>query len=279
MLGISSFTYGWSIGFEGSQPANPLRTGDLVDRTLQFGLRCLQIGDNLPLHNLPEEELDALRLNVLECGIRLEVGARRLAADHLMRYIGLAESLRAPLIRFVIDDLSYEPGLDSVKSLITEYLPELRKRNITLGIENHDRFKARELAELMEGIGSRAVGICLDCANSLGAGEGLVEVAGTLAPYTVNLHIKDFTATRKWHKMGFEISGAEVGKGLVDISWLLETVAGYGRCESVILEQWVPPDDDPGTTISKEERWAAEGITFLKGLPWFKEQDDVAVNK
>lgn len=270
VLGISSFTYGWAIGIEGIPPPQPLGAIDLIHATLDFDLRCLQIGDNLPLHNLSEEQRANLKAAVLKHNVRLEIGARKLTADHLKRYVELAEYFQSPLLRFIIDGDRYAPAISIVKSIIREFEPELRKRNLTLGIENHDRLKAAELAGLMESINSPFVGVCLDCVNSIGAGEGLQQVASLLAPHTVNLHIKDFIVERLSHKMGFSVIGARAGTGLTDIPFLLEAIAPFQRCQSAVLEQWVPPSGDLNETIRREHEWAREGIQYLKSLSWFK---------
>ena len=119
---------------------------DLINRVRTAGLNCLQIGDNLPLHQLAPERLATLKALALKHNIRLELGARRLTPEHLVRYIELASYFKSPLLRFVIDGDNYEPTLDSSAGIIREVLPLLAKHNITLGIENHDRFKAVELA-------------------------------------------------------------------------------------------------------------------------------------
>ena len=50
-LGISSFTYGWSVGVPGSVPARPMTWEDLLLKAVAFDIDVLQIGDNLPLHD------------------------------------------------------------------------------------------------------------------------------------------------------------------------------------------------------------------------------------
>lgn len=276
ILGISSFTYGWAIA--GDENHEPMPETALIDDTVNFGLRCLQIGDNLPLHELSDERLRALKTLAQKHSIRLEVGARKLTEEHLQRYIKLAASLKAPLLRFVIDGDRYEPDLQTVKSILNDALPELKKRNIVLGIENHDRFKARELASLMHSIGSPYIGICLDCANSIGAGEGIEHVATLLAPYTINLHIKDFKAERLHHKMGFKITGAELGTGLTNVARLMQLVTAHNRCTSAVLEQWVSPAENFSGTLRKEREWAESGIRYLKSLPYFTSVFDKSPN-
>ena len=274
ILGVSSFAYGWSVGDEIHKPIHPMNELSLIEIATKFKLSCLQIGDNLPVHVLTEEQLIALKVASEKNSIRLELGAKELTADNLARYIKLCSKLNAPLLRFIIDGAQYAPTSSTVISLVKDALPLLIDAKITLGIENHDRFKAKELASIMDAIGSDHVGICLDCVNSMGAGEGLEYVVDILAPYTVNLHIKDFTVQRLPHKMGFTVTGIHVGKGMTNIPLLMEKLINYKRCQSAVLEQWVPWQENLATTINTEREWAAEGINYLKSLPYFVKRNN-----
>ena len=265
-LGISSFTYGWAVGIEGNMPQKPMTEQDLIAQTLYFGLHCLQIGDNLPVHTFSKERLENFKNQLVLNNIRIEIGARKMTAEHLQTYLDLAYFLGAPLVRFIIDGDDYEPTIEEVVSTIKNTLPFLHQHQISIGIENHDRLKANELASIMEKIGDKYVGICLDCVNSMGAGEGLEYVAEILAPYTINLHLKDFTVQRLSHKMGFKVLGAPAGTGLTNVPFLLDKVSNYGRCQSTILEQWVVPEKDTAASIEKEKAWAEQGITYLKNF-------------
>jgi 3-oxoisoapionate decarboxylase len=263
-LGISSFTYGWNVGIPESMPQNPTTELDLVKKTIDFGLNCLQIGDNLPIHTFSEERKVTFRKALKDNHLRFELGAKKLTTEHLQNYIDLAVFFEAPLLRFIIDGENYEPSAEEVVKIINKAIPHLEADKITLGIENHDRFKATELAEIMATINHPNVGICLDCVNSIGAGEGLEHVANALAPYTVNLHVKDFKAKRLPHKMGFVIDGEIAGKGMTNLPWLVEKILPYGRCQSAILEQWVPPENDIEDSCKKETNWAELGIEYVK---------------
>ncbi len=270
ILGISSFTYGWSVNYHTDKAESLAYEQILINKTLAFGLKCLQTGDNLPVHTLDNRRLNDLKKKVAECGIRIEIGARGLTDKHLEKYILLADYLGAPLLRFVTDGPGFEPGGDEIIKTIGNVIPELKARAITLGIENHDRFKARELAGIMESVGDNHAGICLDCVNSIGAGEGLEYVADILSPYTVNLHIKDFTVTRLPHQMGFTVEGCPAGKGLTNVDLLMEKIGRYDRCQSAILEQWVVPEDTKEATVEKEELWAQKSVDHLKQTNYFK---------
>ena len=273
VFGLSSFAFGWAIGTKGFTPQKPMTEMDLLHKTLRAGMSCLQLGDNLPLHTFSTERLDEFRKSVSQNNIRLEVGARKLTREHLDHYIDLALSFRSPLLRFVIDGDHYEPESSEIISIIKESIPRLRENDLLLGIENHDRFKAKELAFIMQAIDSEYVGICLDCVNSIGAGEGLEWVASVLMPFTVNLHIKDFIIQRVDHQMGFTVTGAPLGKGMIQLPSLIEKLSQYNRCESAALEQWVTPESTLEETIRKEEQWASESIEYIKQLSSFNSSD------
>jgi sugar phosphate isomerase/epimerase len=265
-LGLSSYTYTWAVGVPGQLPERPLSTLDLVDRAAAAGLACVQIADNLPLDRLATVEANTLRTHAASRGVAVEVGARGLTPERLAAHLGLAVFFASPILRFVIDGPGYEPTPDEVVAVIRDALPRLREAGVRLALENHDRLEARTFREIVQATDEKQVGICLDSVNSMGAGEGLAEVVATLAPLTINLHLKDFTIERVSHKMGFVVEGTPAGKGRLRIPWLLEEVSRHGRCQSAILELWTPPAGSIEATVEKEALWAEESLRFLKPL-------------
>ena len=264
ILGLSSYTYGWAIGVPGHEPARPMNEQDLLDRAHRYGVKLLQVCDNLPLFQLPPERLACFVEQTAREGVRLEVGSRRLNVEHVAETAALARRIGAKLIRFVIDGTDFHPAAEQVVEALREVLPLLD--GLTLGIENHDRFPARTLRSIIEDVGSNRIGICLDTANSLGAGEGLATVVAELAPLTVNLHIKDFNIARLPHPMGFTVEGRPAGAGMLDGRWLLDQIAPFNRSETAVRELWTPPEPDIEDTVAKEEAWAAQSLEFLKPL-------------
>lgn len=254
-LGLSSYTYGWAVGAGMSEIA-------LVERARDFGIGLLQIADNLGFAEFCDSRLDELGRRARGEGVTLELGARRLTPENVRAHLKLCRQLDAHFLRFVADDANFHPAPGDVEATLREIAPELD--DITLGLENHDRFGVQTLRMVIENVGDERVGICLDTANSLGAGEGLSEVLEALAPLTVNLHIKDFTIRRVPYLMGFEVEGAPAGSGFVDVAALVRRLNALGRCSSAILELWTPPEKEPGATLEKEARWAAQSVEYLK---------------
>ncbi|MDF9796671.1 sugar phosphate isomerase/epimerase [Catalinimonas alkaloidigena] len=265
-LGISSYTYTWSVGVPGNLPQKRLDAFGLIDKAKQVGVPLVQIADNLSLHSLSMVQLGALARHASGSEIALEVGTRGLTEENFYVYLNIAKKLQSPILRMVVDTQDYYPAVEEIISIVKDFVPALKDRNITLAIENHDRFKAREFAQIIEGVGSEYVGICLDSVNSMGAGEGIETVVNILGPYTVNLHIKDFIVERVHHMMGFTIEGKPAGQGMLPIEDMVKTLSTYKRCESAILELWTPPEKELEQTMAKEENWTKESVTYLKDL-------------
>ncbi len=263
-LGISTYSYTWAVGVPGKIPDTPMNLETLLGKAQELDVGLIQISDNLPLVALSQQELEEFFAKAESLGISLEAGARGMTEESLERYIGIAETIHSPILRFVIDNQQFRPDMETILGIISNALPELKKKNIILALENYEKRKAREFAEIVEKAGSSQIGICLDSVNSIGAGEGLETVVELLGPLTVNLHIKEFTIRRLYHNMGFELEGLPAGEGMLNLPWLMQHVSD--RCRSAVLEQWVTPEADLEATIQKEDEWAKKSINYLKKL-------------
>jgi sugar phosphate isomerase/epimerase len=265
-LGLSSYTYTWAVGVPGSMPSKPLSAFDLVDKAVLSEVKLVQIADNIPLVDFSAEELHNLISYAGNKNVAFEFGSKGLTPEHTIKSLRIAERISSPILRMVIDTPGYNPDLQLIISIIRDLLPEFSSRNIQLAIENHDRFKAREFEKIIESVASDWVGICLDSVNSIGAGEGFETVSDVLLPYTINLHVKDFTVFRASHKMGFTIEGRPAGKGMLNIRETVDRLTVMNRCKSAILELWTPPENNIEDTIVKEDAWARESIEYLKNI-------------
>jgi len=261
-LGISSYTYSWSVGVSGSEPREPWDELKLLQKAAELQVDRLQIADNLPLHQMADDRLLRLKEKAAGTAIVLEAGARGMTSLQLERYLDIAEILDAPVLRFVIDGPDFSPTVPEVIQILRRALPELEKRRIRLAIENHDRLLARDFLAIVEGAASEWVGICLDTVNSIGAGEGIETITSVLAPYTFNLHIKEFIVQRHPHQMGFTIEGRPAGKGQLPLAWILKQLSPL--CQSAILESWTAPEATLDQSMKKEQEWALESINYLK---------------
>ena len=263
-LGIGSYTYTWAVGVPGHLPLRPLSAIDLLANASRLGVRVAQFCDNLPLIGLPETELDELVRVARDKGIHIELGTRGLASDNLRAHLRLARQLGCTFLRLVLDSPGDEPAADEALARLREIMPEFRAAGIQLAVENHDRFPASVLARLVERLGPDQAGICLDTVNSFGALEGPEVVVETLAPYTLNLHVKDFTIARVDSLMGFVINGCPAGTGRLNVPWLLERLAAAGRDVNAIVELWTPFGPTLEATLARECAWAEESVGRLR---------------
>lgn len=265
-LGISSYSYSWAVGVDGYPPEKPMRLLDLIEQTHAFGLSLLQIGDNLPVDELADNELADAKRALQEYGITIELGIRGLLDDQLKTYVELCRYFSAGILRVVIDRGDFQPSVDEIVEILKRWAPVLEENGVVLAIENHDRLKVKQFVEVLERTHSDAVGICLDSANSLGALEGLETVLTALVPYTVNLHAKDITIARLPSQLGFQITGTVSGEGMLDMTSLISQVMHNGHDANCILEQWTPFTHTLEETIAKEARDAARGVENLKRM-------------
>lgn len=263
-LGISSYSFTWAVGVPGYLPVVRLNESDLLLKAKELGVSLVQIADNMPLHEMSENQLVKLVSDAGKFNIELEAGMKGMTPDNLERYIAIAGRIKSKILRFVIDGEDFKPGVDEIVSIIKNAEAELRKKDIILAIENHDRLYAYQFEQIIKRAGSPNVAICLDCANSLGVGEGIHEVVSRLAPYAVNFHLKEVFITRKYHKMGFDIEGRPFGEGNLPLQWMIGQLPE--KCRTAILEQWTPPEATLEMTIEKEQIWARKSIEYLRNF-------------
>jgi len=245
------------------QPSRSMHLSDLLERAAALKIGVVQIADNLPLHKLDSAELRDARDQAAGLGLSIEIGTRGVEPAHLLRYLSLAVQFDAVLLRTLTESAESQPSLEQAEKWIREVLPAFEDQGITLGLENYETYSCRELAALVRRFESRRVGVCLDTVNSLGALETPDRVVETLAPLTVNLHIKDFFINRVLQKMGFVVSGAPAGTGRLDIPWLLGQMPSSNNL-TAILEQWPPLKDSIEATVAMEQEWAERGVQYLR---------------
>ena len=265
-LGIGSYAYAWAIGNANQTPARPMTSFDLVGRCCDLGVHVAQICDNLPLDKLSPADLDRLDAQAKRQGVAIEVGTRGIDEQHLRRYLELAKRFGSPILRVVAGAAHAEPTAQAVIDAIRGLLGDLRKADIILAIENHDRFTTRTLAEVFDTLASPYVGLCLDTVNSFGCLEGPEVVVERLAKYVVCLHVKDFKIGRTPSSLGFLLQGTPAGQGQLNMPWLLGELRKAGRDVNAILETWPAPEPELEQTIAKEDDWVAQSIAYLRTL-------------
>ncbi len=265
-LGIGSYTFTWAVGVPGHSPARQLTAMGLLEKAAHLGVRVVQFCDNLPLTKLAPAELEAFTAFAAANHLAIEIGTRGLAPANLLAHLELAQRFAAPFVRLVVDAQGNEPSPPETVALLRPTVARFAEAGVKLALENHDRFSACMLVRIVEELGPEHVGICLDTVNSFGALEGPEVVVGALAPYALNLHVKDFTIQRVSSQMGFVVSGCAAGQGRLDVPWLLEKLRAAGRDVNAILELWPPFGATLDETLERERAWADESVRYLRQL-------------
>ncbi len=263
-LGISSFTYAWAIGLPEAPPRNPLKPLQLLEKARELGVGIVQFGTNLPLDQLPENELSDAEKHANAWKIDLELGMVGIDPGRLRRQMQFAKRIGAILVETTpeLPDGTL-PMWGEISSGLRPVMEEWAKDGIGLAIDN-SRIPPQELNSLLESIRSPRLGAALDMANPLALAQGWQISVRVLGHRSLSLHIKDFVAIPAAHGMGFCIKGCPAGKGMLSIPWLVESFAALRVEPSVILESWTPEQPTLEETIALEHDWAGQGVDYLR---------------
>lgn len=260
MLGLGSYTYRWSCGFRDRIPEHPLGPLDLLKRGEAQGLKLVQFADNMPLHLRDTGEIAELAQEAKARSIVVELGMAGLDSHMLATYLDLAAKVDAKLLRVSLDAADIKGGREEAVALLRNVVPAARAAGVRLALENHFSMRSAELRAIVEAVDEPEIGVCLDVANSICAGEWPMETVSILAPLAINLHLKDCRFQLDPYGVGFSVVGTPLGTGIVDVTAVLDAVAENGRDVNVILEHWLPWQGDAAKSLEAEDAWLKENV-------------------
>jgi sugar phosphate isomerase/epimerase len=261
MIGLGTYAFFWQ--HSALAPA-PLSLADMLRRTRGLDVDLFQICDYESILELSQAELRDLRSLADDLGITLELGTRGVQTDHLARYLSLAETLGASVVRSMINTAEHRPTLAEAEALLRTALPAYEAAGVTVALETYEQVRSADLVSLVEAVASPSLGICLDPANSVAALENPVDVIDRCAPYVANIHAKDFAFTRRGGWVGFTLEGVPLGTGLLDYDYLLEAVTPAERGINQIVEHWLPLGETIEDTIALENNWNTSNLQYLR---------------
>ncbi len=266
MIGLSTYAFFWQHSeLAGEQPGlRRLDAFDMLRRTHELGVPLFQICDYAPIEEFSAAELARLAGLAEELDIVLEVGTKGISPDHLRRYLGIAQALGAPLLRSMLYSPASRPTLVQAEQQLGEVLGAFDDAGVTLALETYEQVSSTALVGLVEQLAHPRLGICLDPANTVAALENPVDVIDRCAPYTANVHVKDFAFTRRGGWVGFTLEGAALGTGLLDFEHLMKTVRPEERGINLVIEHWLPLGDSLEETIRLENDWNTHNLDYLR---------------
>ena len=100
--------------------------------------------------------------------------------------------------------------------------PVARTVGVKLAVENHKDFRTDELIDLLRGVSSEYVGVCVDTGNSIALLEDPPATIASLAPFALTVHLKDMGVEES--SDGFRLSEVPLGQGLLDLKTIVSTL-------------------------------------------------------
>jgi sugar phosphate isomerase/epimerase len=116
----------------------------------------------------------------------------------------------------------WKSAVEGFHRQIRAAVPIVEKHKMPLGIENHKDWLVDQQVALMKQYSSEYLGVCLDTGNNLSLLDDPMETVEKLAPYTVNVHLKDM-AVEEYPK-GLLLSEVPLGEGILDMKRIVDTV-------------------------------------------------------
>lgn len=268
-LGLGSYAFRWSIGIKDKVPARPMDAFDVLDAAEHYGLDLVQYADNMPLHKLSEAEHHKLYEVAQEKGITLELGSQSFHAEEVATYLEIGQRIHSKIMRVALDANDARMPVPELADQLRPLLDKARTAGMRIAVENHFNYPSPRMVDLLDTIDDPALGVCLDVANSICAGEWPEETVSMLSPYTINLHLKDYVITPDSYGVGFYIHGVPLGTGRAPIPWILDQLAHCPPDMSVLLEHWLPMGDSVAEAAAQERPWLDQTVAaakdFLKG--------------
>ena len=260
-LGIGTYAlfWEWSEAVE-----RPLDLAGMLERAGDLGCGVFQVCDYPPIETMSADQLEDVRQQASDLGLALELGTRGTRPDHLNGYLDIAEALGVRLLRSMVRVGPGEPTLDESLAAVRGLLPRLHEDGVSLALETYEQLPSARLVRFVADVDDPRVGICLDPANCVAGLELPGDVIDRCAPYTLNLHVKDFAFTRRDGWVGFTLAGAAMGEGLLDLGAELSAVRPLERGISMIVEHWLTWQGNPRTTVAMERRWTRQTLARVR---------------
>ena len=181
MIGLSTYAFFWQIS---DRAPKPLGLEELLLRTRELGGQVFQICDYQPLHAYSDGQLSDLKKRADDLGITLELGTKGIKPEHLANYLRMADRLGAKVIRSMVTAPDHRPTLAEAEALLKQSMPSYEASGVTIALETYEQLSSTDLVALVETVGSKSLGICLDPANCVANLEHPITVIDRLRALT-----------------------------------------------------------------------------------------------
>ncbi|MCU1533272.1 MAG: sugar phosphate isomerase [Arthrobacter sp.] len=260
-IGLSSYAFFWQLS---EKVSAPLSIHEALERTAALGVDLFQICDYAPLETMSAAELKDVRATADSLGIALELGTKGIRPEHLRNFLRIAGILGSPLLRTMFNSAGHTPSAEEASAIFRDVLPEFEAAGVKIAVETYEQVPTARVLEVLRSVDSPYLGICSDPANTVAALELPRNVIDAVAPYVLNMHIKDFAFSRKEGWVGFTYSGTPLGEGLLDYDYMAGKLQPKERNINQIVEHWLPWQGSEDETIRLENQWTQQSLDFLR---------------
>lgn len=264
MIGLGTYAFFWQ---HSDRAPEPLSLRGAFEATRALGVELFQICDYAPLEHLGERDLRDAAAAARDLGLRIQLGTKGLTPDRLERFLALADVFAARLVRSMIGGPDGIPPLDQAETWVRTLIGAYERSGVTLALETYEQVATSDLVELVRRVGSDRLGICLDPANVVARLEHPTVCIDECDDLVVGVHAKDFAFRRRDGWVGFELTGAPLGTGLLDYPALRDTIDPAERGIDEIVEHWLPWQGDAPTTLNLEREWTRTAVDYLRSIP------------
>lgn len=263
MIGLGTYAFFWQ---HSDRVERPLSLRGALEATRELGVDLFQICDFAPLEAATTAQATEQARCAADLGIRIQLGTRGIAPEHLLRFLKLAETFDSTLVRSMLFGPDSRPSLAEAEEQLRAVIPHYEAAGVTLTLETYEQVATQDLVALVESIDSAHLRLCLDPANVVARLETPKSCVEAAAHYTGNVHVKDFAFAREPGWVGFTYGGAAMGEGLHDYRHLLDTVRPRQRGIDEIVEHWLPWQGDAESTVRAEQAWTKQTIDYLRSM-------------
>ncbi|NKX56341.1 sugar phosphate isomerase/epimerase family protein [Arthrobacter mobilis] len=260
-IGLSTYAFFWQLS---DRVPAPLTLHQVLERTAGLGVQLFQICDYAPLEAMGGRELQAVRDTADSLGFSLELGTKGIRREHLLRFLDTAGILGSPLVRTMFKVPGHSPTVDEAAQILAGVLPAFEAAGVKIAVETYEQVPTADVLEVIRRVDNPLLGICSDPANTVAALEMPREVIDAVAPYVLNMHIKDFAFSRREGWVGFTYAGAPLGEGLLDYDYMVRKLQPKERNINQIIEHWLPWQGSAEETIRLENQWTRQSLDFLR---------------
>ncbi|RLP08970.1 sugar phosphate isomerase/epimerase family protein [Propionibacterium australiense] len=260
-LGIGTYALFWEWS---EAVGRPIDLAGMLDRAAGLGCDVFQICDYPLIETMDAAQLTDVAAQASELGLALELGTRGTRGEQLNAYLDIAETMGVRMLRSMVRVGAGEPTLDESLASVRGLLGRLHEDGVSIAFETYEQLPSARLVQFVTDVDDPHVGICLDPANCVAGLELPGDVIDRCAPYTLNLHVKDFAFTRQAGWVGFIYAGAPMGEGLLDFDAEMKAVRPLERGINMVVEHWLTWQGDPQSTVALERQWTRQSLDYIR---------------